>query len=200
VYDPHFDEKTLTFGVSGKLCKSNLLMYDRQTDSLWSQLLQQAITGPLTGKKLKMMLTAEHTSWESWRSHHPETLVLSPDTGFKCDYGLDPYEQYHEGGAPMFSLRKDTSRRSHKLRPMERVLGVQLNGLKKAYPFSLLKKSLADLEDRLGTTTIRVDFDSKSESGFVTDSEGRVVPSVVLFWFARTDFYPDTLVYAPKKD
>src|SRR6516164_2384496 len=64
VYDPQIDGKALTFGVSGRLYRSNLLMFDRETDSLWSQLLQQAITGPLTGKKL-VMLPAVHTTWGS---------------------------------------------------------------------------------------------------------------------------------------
>ena len=166
-------------------------MFDRQTDSLWSQLLQQAITGPFTGKKLTMV-AAEHTNWESWRSGHPETLALSPETGFKRDYGPDPYQRYREEGMPIFSLRGGTSsRKSGKLKPMERVLGVQLNGVKKAYPFSGLKKLPAEVEDRLGCTPIRIHFDSKNESAFVTDREGNAVPAVVLFWFAWRDFYPD---------
>jgi hypothetical protein len=199
VYDPRIDGKTLTFGVLGKLYKSNLLMFDHQTDSLWSQLLQQAITGPLTGKKLTM-LTAEHTTWESWRGRHPESLVLSPATGFKRDYGLDPYDQYREGGVPTFRRKADSPIAGAKLRPMERVLGVQLNDLKKAYPFSVLKKSPADFEDRLGATEILIHFDRTSGSAFVTDNERRIVPSVVLFWFAWADFYPGTLVFAAKRD
>jgi Protein of unknown function (DUF3179) len=73
VYDPRIEGRTLSFGVSGKLYKSNLLLFDRQTDSLWSQLLQQAITGSLTGKKL-VMVSAQHTTWELWRSQHPDSL------------------------------------------------------------------------------------------------------------------------------
>jgi hypothetical protein len=198
VYDPHIDGRTLTFGVSGKLYKSNLLMFDRQTDSLWSQLLQQAITGPLTGKKL-VMVPSEHTTWELWRGQHPDTVVLSPETGFKRDYGLNPYEQYREGGAPMFSSGKSNSRPSGKLKPMERVLGLELNNVKKAYPFPVLKKMGSDFEDRLGSTAVVVHFDKKSESGFVTDKAGNVVPSVVLFWFAWTGFYPNTLIFVPNK-
>jgi len=81
------------------------------------------------------------------------------------------------------------------------VLGVQLNGVKKAYPFSGLKKLPAEVEeDRLGCTPIRIHFDSKNESAFVTDREGNAVPAVVLFWFAWRDFYPDTLVFAADQD
>lgn len=184
----------MTFGVSGRLYKSNLLMFDRQTDSLWSQLLQQAITGPLTGKKL-VTLPAELTTWESWKSRHPDTLAMSPETGFKRDYGLDPYAEYREGGTPVFASRKGAALRGDKLKPMERVLGAQLNGFKKAYPFSILKKMPATFQDRLGSTAVIVHFDKKSETGFVTDKSGNVVPSVALFWFAWADFYPDTLVF-----
>jgi len=199
VYDPRIEGRTLSFGVSGKLYRSNLLLFDRQTDSLWSQLLQQAITGSLTGKKL-VMVSAQHTTWELWRSQHPDSHVLSPETGFKRDYGLDPYAPYREGGTTVFSLGKDAAARPRdKLRPMERVLGVQLNGVKKAYPFSALKKSPAELEDRIGSTAIRIHFDKKSENGFVTDRHGMIVPSVALFWFAWADFYPDTLLFARAK-
>ena len=83
---------------------------------------------------------------------------------------------------------------------MERVLGVQLNGVKKAYPFSALKKLPPEVEDRMGPTPIRIHFDRKNESAFVTDWAGRVVPSVMLFWFAWMDFYPDTLVFAANQD
>lgn len=199
MYDPQIDGKALTFGVSGRLYKSNLLMFDRETDSLWSQLLQQAITGPLTGKKL-VMLPAVHTTWEAWRKERPDSFVLSPETGFKRDYGLDPYAQYREGGTPLFSSRKGiAAQKGNKLRPMERVLGVQLNGWKKAYPFSLLKKLPPEIEDPLGTTAIHIHFDRKTETGFVTDSTGQTVPSVVLLWFAWADFYPDTLVFVSTK-
>ena len=189
------DGKTLTFGVSGKLYKSGLLMFDRQTDSLWSQLLQQAITGPLTGNKLTM-LPAEHTPWESWRSRHPETEVLSPDTGFKRDYGLDPYAKYREAGVPVFSKQTTASSATgRKLRPMERVLGVQLDGVKKAYPFRSLKKQPPEFKDQLGDMVVVVHFDKKSETAFVTDQSGAAVPAVVLSWFAWNDFYPDSLVF-----
>ena len=80
------------------------------------------------------------------------------------------------------------------------VLGVQLNGVKKAYPFSGLKKLPAEVEDRLGCTPIRIHFDRKNESAFVIDRAGNVVPSVVLFWFAWMGSYPDTLVFAAGQD
>ena len=109
VYDPENGANRLTFGVSGEIYKSNLLMYDRETGSLWSQMLQRAITGPLTGAVLAM-LPAEHSTWEHWRTEHPNTLVLSLDTGFKRDYGLDPYREYVEDGRPTFLSSRESKK------------------------------------------------------------------------------------------
>src|SRR5260370_10766393 len=97
VYDPEDRGSKLTFGVSGKIYKSNLLMYDRETGSLWSQMLQRAIAGPLTGAVLAM-LPAEHSTWEHWRTEHPNPLVLSLGTGFKPNYGRHHHAAYVEEG------------------------------------------------------------------------------------------------------
>lgn len=196
VYDPRVNGRVLTFGISGKLYKSALVMYDRQTESLWSQILQQAITGPLTGTKLAM-IPAQHTTWEDWRKHHPQTLVLSPDTGHERDYGRNPYQRYWEGNEPSFRSSKDAeaARKRHSLRPMERVLGVEVNGVHKAYPFSVLKKNAPSFQDVLADKAVRVHFDPKSENAWITDAKGAILPSVTTFWFAWTDFYPDSLVF-----
>ena len=120
VYDPKHDGGRLTFGVSGKVYKSNLLMYDRETGSLWSQMLQRAITGPLTGSVLGM-LPAEHSTLQRWRTLHPNTLVLSLDTGYKRDYGLNPYREYVEDGKPTFRDSEDRKSSKEKIGWMEAV-------------------------------------------------------------------------------
>jgi hypothetical protein len=185
VYDPQISGKRLTFGVTGKLYKSGLVMYDRETQSLWSQLLQQAITGALTGSVLKM-LPAEHTTWESWRAQYPKCLVLSPETGFKRDYGLNHYQEYWEQGRPTFrgAGGHATTNTKSKIRPMERVLGIEVSGIHKAYPFSILKKKPIQFADQVG-----------NETTYVSDQTGVVWPSITVFWFAWQDFYPQTLVY-----
>jgi hypothetical protein len=81
------------------------------------------------------------------------------------------------------------------IRPMERVLGVQLNGVKKAYPFSRLKKQPSDFEDDIAGQKITIHFDRKSENAYTMTSSGSQVPSMVAFWFAWVDFYADTLVF-----
>lgn len=78
-----------TFGVSGLLYNSDLLLYDRQTQSLWSQLMSQAISGSHKAKRLHS-LPVLHTTWQDWKTRHPETLVLSTDTGYSRNYSNSP--------------------------------------------------------------------------------------------------------------
>lgn len=194
VYDPVLKGKRLTFGVTGKLYKTSLVMYDRQTESLWSQILQAAITGPMTGTKLSM-LPAQHTTWAEWRRQHPDTLVLSPDTGYDRDYGLNPYAEYYEQGIPFGGPRAWAHPLDPDTRPMERVLGIQLGEVKKAYSFSRLKKQGASFEDEVAGRKVVIHFDRRSDSAYASTASGEPVPSLVTFWFAWVDFYPDTRVF-----
>ena len=79
------------FGVSGLLYNSDVLLYDRETGSLWSQIMAKAINGPLKGKILKQ-IPLTHTSWQDWKTKHPDSRVLSKDTGYKRVYSKSPYE------------------------------------------------------------------------------------------------------------
>ena len=75
MYDREMNKKELTFGVSGLLYESNVLLYDHQTESLWSQLKEEAVTGPQTGTRLRA-IPSVMTTWKAWRAQHPNTLVL----------------------------------------------------------------------------------------------------------------------------
>src|SRR5437870_5629196 len=90
-----------TFGVSGLLYNSDLLLYDRATQSLWSQIEARAIAGPLKGEKLTPVALT-HTTWADWKARHPDTLVLSAETGFSRDYSRDPYAGYESSSRIMF--------------------------------------------------------------------------------------------------
>ncbi|WP_323191811.1 DUF3179 domain-containing protein [Halostella sp. PRR32] len=89
-----FERGETTFGVSGDLLNSNLVMYDRGTDSRWPQMLATAVEGPLAGETLRELPVA-WTTWEQWRAAYPETAVLTEDTGHVRDYGMDPYGSYN---------------------------------------------------------------------------------------------------------
>ena len=88
-----FERGATTFGVSGTLVNSNLVMYDRATDSRWPQVLATAIEGPLEGRALREFEVV-WTTWGRWRRRHPGTEVLSEDTGYARNYGIDPYGSY----------------------------------------------------------------------------------------------------------
>jgi hypothetical protein len=113
--------RPLRFGTTGNLVNSNLLMYDRVTDSEWPQLLAQAIAGPEKGARLEETPLV-WTTWSRWKRAYPDGRVLSTRTGFARSYGDDPYGSYaplggyYAGGGPVFRscvrTRASTPRRS----------------------------------------------------------------------------------------
>ena len=94
-FDRRVGDRVLSFGTSGMLYLSDLVMYDRQTESLWPQIEGRAVAGALTGTELTV-LPASLLSWEQWRSAHPDGWVLSRQTGFDLPYGTNPYYQYDD--------------------------------------------------------------------------------------------------------
>lgn len=179
-----------TFGVSGRLYNSNVLIYDRESESLWSQLEEAAVTGPLTGTSLTPV-RSKLVTWGTWRSLHPETHVLSTVTGHLRDYQRDPYERYLGDHEPMFPVNHQDPR----LPAKTKVLGIELNGIAKAYPLARPKNVARPLIDTLGGQTIRVHRGANGISAFATDAEGRLLHGTVLYWFAWAAFHPQTLVY-----
>jgi hypothetical protein len=128
------DGRVLEFGTTGTLYLSNLVMYDRQTDSSWAQLFGKAIAGPLTGTTLAR-LPSRIESWGAWRRANPDGLVLSEDTGFARSYGQNPYEGYEGSEAPfLFEGEADD-----RLPAFEHVLGFADGADVVAVPFSALR-------------------------------------------------------------
>ncbi len=191
-FDARVEGRALDFGVSGLLYNSDVLLYDRQTESLWSQIRMQAISGPLKGARLKP-LPLHHTSWRAWRDAHPQTRVLSADTGFSRDYRRDPYAGYQDDDALYFPVTK----RSNRYHPKERVLGLEIDGRHKAYPLTELARSgRPRIADRLAGRDIEVRFDAANQSAQAFDADGRPLPAVSGFWFAWFAFHPDTEVFS----
>jgi Protein of unknown function (DUF3179) len=123
-----------SFGTSGKLYKSNLVMYDRATKSLWPQALGQAVTGALTGRRLERVAT-QIVAFTDFRAAFPDGRVLSRDTGHQRPYGQNPYPLYDRtGGQPfLFDERPDG-----RLPAVARVLGLSASGQHLAVPYSRL--------------------------------------------------------------
>jgi len=189
VYDRKLKGKVLSFGVSGRLYQSNVLMYDHQTESLWSQLQEEAVTGSYTGAGLRFVPSVE-TTWGAWRRLHPKTLVLSVDTGYRRPYDRDPYASYRVSPDPMFPVRALDRR----LPAKEKVLGLRLGGRTKAYVVKALKEQ-GRLRDRIGGRKLAVTFDRKAGSAQVVDERGKLMPAVVVYWFAWAAFHPGTEIW-----
>ncbi|NBC16230.1 MAG: DUF3179 domain-containing protein [Bacteroidetes bacterium] len=135
-FDRRVGGRTLTFGVSGLLRHSDLVMYDRQTESLWQQLNGKAIVGDLTGKTLEA-LPAQLISFAQFREAHPNGEVLSRETGYDRRYGQNPYAGYDDIDKQPFLYRGPTDGR---VPPMEKVVTVSLDGADKAYPYSITRE------------------------------------------------------------
>jgi hypothetical protein len=127
-------EHPFTFGSSGLLYRSNKLMYDRQTDSLWNQFTGRPVVGPLTGSNIELrVLPVALTSWAQWRVRHPVTRVLALETGFQRDYrpGI-AYHDYFSSPELMFpALIKDK-----RLAQKDLIFGVRVPGGVKAWPLA----------------------------------------------------------------
>ncbi|MGH2726417.1 MAG: DUF3179 domain-containing protein [Actinomycetota bacterium] len=138
--------RTLTFGASGKLYRSNLVMYDRETTSLWPQLVGGAVLGPLAGRMLEQV-PLQIASFGDFRASYPDGVVLTAETGAARVYGATPYQGYDSRTAPsgsFFVLRADGRSRA-----MERVAGVAAGGEARAFPFSALRSSGGVIWDRI---------------------------------------------------
>lgn len=193
VYAGDIDGQQQQFGVSGLLYNSDVLLYDRQTESLWSQILSKAISGKRLGMQLKT-IPVQHTSWSAWLAQYPNTEVLSQTTGFNRDYSRTPYQGYDHNNDIYFPLNAE-SRRYH---PKERVIGVQIGEQFKAYPIvELAKHGQSPLIDQFAGETLRVEFDVKNRDGLVFDHQGKPLHSINSFWFAWYAFHPDTAVFTP---
>ncbi len=185
------------FGVSGYLLNSNLVMYDRATDSLWEQLTGEALSGPQIGNKLKK-ITVSTLPWSDWKLQHPESKVLSTDTGFSRDYQLFPYGDYNTSERVLFSLEHEDDRLFEK----ELTYGVLVNDKSKAYPLSALEANFpegGEFEDSVGGHPVKVTWQDGSFQVENTVTEEEVVPEIG-FWFSWVAFYPDTEVYAVEEE
>jgi hypothetical protein len=134
VFDRHVGDRTLTFGTTGNLRRSDLVMWDRQTESWWQQLSAEAVVGELTGTRLEV-LPSQTLSWADFRRIHPGGDVLSRDTGVERDYGRNPYAGYDQPDSEPFLFDGETDDR---LPPKERVVAIFAEDETVVVPFSRL--------------------------------------------------------------
>ncbi len=186
------DGEAVEFGVSGKLYNSELVMYDRKTDSYWLQTLGKAVLGPSTGKVLKKIPT-DTVKWGDWKNVHSDTTVLSQETGFIRDYdGSNPYGK--KGDFTDINVQFPLENKDSRLDDYEIVYGIELKGMVKAYKKSDLEK-ISKIVDRIGGEKITVEFDTNLKSARAHTESGEQIMVDTLFWFAWVAFYPETELY-----
>ncbi len=159
VFDRRVAGKILDFGTTGKLRFSDLVMYDRWTESWWQQATGEAIVGDFTGTRLTF-LPAQIVSWDSFRAAYPQGRVLSRETGHSRPYGRNPYLGYDNVNSSPFLY---SGPRDNRLRPMERVVAVSLGGEDVAFPFTVLEK-VRVVHDVVGGQPIVVLFEKGTAS------------------------------------
>ena len=185
-----FWERRFVFGVSGLLYNSDVLLYDQQTESLWSQLMSQAISGQMKGNRLES-LPLSHTTWRDWKARHPDTRVLSTDTGFRRNYRVNPYPNYSSSGQIYFPVNHSSRLYSRK----SIVLGLEVDGKFKVYPFDELEKVPDHFDDGFQGRQFEVQFDEKNGTARIIGGDGKEIPTTLAFWFAWYAFHPDSAVF-----
>ena len=135
-----------TFGVSGLIYNNNLIPYDRQTNSNWSQMRLDCVNGELIDTEIETFQIVE-TRWDNWKTMYPDTKVLSLNTGHNRSYGIYPYGDYKTNAANLlFPLAIDDKRLHRK----ERVHGIIVNGDAKVYRFGSFAAQTSVINDVIG--------------------------------------------------
>jgi Protein of unknown function (DUF3179) len=195
------DRQTLDFGTTGYLRESDLVMYDRQTESWWQQFGGEALVGELTGARLEQ-LPSRIVAWADFRREHAGGKVLSRDTGFARPYGENPYVGYDSvDSSPIFPTRNADDKR---LPPKERVAFIERDEEAVVVPFSTLRekkvvrveiggrKLLVRWRPGLASSLDEAEIAAGRDTGAVEVRQGgRLVSFDQPFWFAVAAFRPD---------
>lgn len=192
VFDRRLEDRLLTFGNTGALYESAMVMYDRETESYWYQIGGLSIKGSFEDKRLTV-LPSFLTTWHEWKKLNPNTKVLSLDTGFSRNYLSNPYLGYDElNSPPAFPV----SITSNALPPKEKVVGVIIDETAKAYPVRIARGRV--LTDEINGIQLEIQGDSAGQSAqifFIKDGIREKAPVTATFWFSWFAAYPDTLIY-----
>jgi hypothetical protein len=177
--------RTLSFGVTGNLRNSDLVMYDRQTESWWQQFGGEALVGRFAGARLRQ-LPAQGIWWSEFRERHDDGLLVTTRSEFELPYGKNPYLGYLDPRVPSFFPAANAGDR--RLPPSERVVFLERSGESVAIPFSVLEER-GHLAVEVGGARVVVSLNDRTAS--VRDEHGRLVSFSEPFWFAVAAFRPD---------
>ncbi|MBR9707321.1 MAG: DUF3179 domain-containing protein [Candidatus Diapherotrites archaeon] len=192
-FHPVLDGEEVEFGTSGKLYNSNLIMYNRtgdsNTETYWTQIDGLAVKGPLTGMQLKPV-SIETVVWRDWKKAHPDSKVLTRDTGYSRAYGLDPYGNYYENSFIMFPIENNDDR----VHPKTVIFGINVNGQYQAYDEEDLKATSV-INDTINGVNVKVERDEAGIVKITNTDTGKEIVKERDFWFAWYAFHPTTTLY-----
>lgn len=189
-YERAIEGEAVEFGTSGKLYNSNLVMYDRKTDTYWSQIGGLAILGELTGERL-VPVSINTVRWGDWKAAYPDSEVLSRNTGYTRSYGSDPYGGYYKNDSIWFPV----DARDDRIHPKTVIFGIEVNNVHKAYQeCDLVERDT--IEDNVGGIPVRIERDPGGIVSVINAKTGKEIVKERLFWFAWYAFHPDTLLYS----
>ncbi|MCH8824211.1 MAG: DUF3179 domain-containing protein [Planctomycetes bacterium] len=180
------------FGISGMLRNSNVLLFDRADDSLWSQLGFQAISGPNAGKSLTHLDNWELTTFEDWAERNPDSTVVSFDTGLeRGNYNISPYGDYAQTDHLMFPVDVSDKRLNLK----ERIIAIKFGNTARAYPLTEIQRSVNGVvNDTIeGEIFILESSDQTNTVRIVQAPENALIAHT--FWFAWAAYEPNTEIY-----
>ncbi|MHC4218543.1 MAG: DUF3179 domain-containing protein [Planctomycetota bacterium] len=188
VVDRRLEGGTYTFGVSGLLLNSNVLLHDRTDDALWSQLGFTAISGPHAGRSLTH-LPWDLTTLTGWRRRHPDSTVMTFNTGYDRDYDQSPYGDYLASDRLIFPV----SHKDMRLRAKTPVVGIKLGDYARAYPADAIRDAADGIvRDTMDGETIVL------EAGPESVRVAEAPPAALIahtFWYAWAAFHPGTEIY-----
>ncbi len=188
VFDRMVEGQRLMFGVSGLLYQSDVLLYDSQTESLWSQIAAKAVTGPSLGSRLRI-LRSSRVRWGDWKQRHPTSTIVSPQTGHARSYGRSPYRGYENARKLYFPVSYD--RRYHPKMP---TLGIRLpTGLTRAYPAEEVVRAGGRVAEEIAGYRIELEYHKESRS-FDVKAPGEI-EVIEGFWFAWNAFHPNSEIF-----
>ncbi len=189
VFDRRVDGEIEEFGVSGRLWQSNLLMYNRAAnedeESLWSQVLGEAVLGAHTGKRLRI-IRSDVVRFGDWREKYPDTKVLSENTGATQDYHRDPYGDYYTSESVSFGASFNDTR----LHPKALVHGIEIDGKYKAYHHDAFSGTVTDTFAQKNIVITKTDLGE-----IMFTANGDVLPSIPGFWFSWLAVHPETELF-----
>lgn len=181
----------LSFGVSGLLYNSDVLLYDRETESLWSQLGRAAISGKMKGTELEWLPSSQMRIGD-WVDDNPEASLVSIHTGKEINYRRFIYASYHNGGVPIFSYHENRD----DLPEFSIVQGIVIDG--QAVAVKPRAFSTEPYQVEVGSKTVAISYDAEKRSFAATSEAGELLPSVECYWFAWQAFHPETKVIVSK--